>query len=73
MPRPLSHSHSQLQRSLRPLQQPLRLLVPLLLLNICLQHVAVVTADNLESKALHVHLQVSARLAFVNVSTVAGA
>ncbi|XP_030239817.1 disintegrin and metalloproteinase domain-containing protein 12 [Drosophila navojoa] len=51
MPRPLSHSHSQLQRSLRPLQQPLRLLVPLLLLNICLQHVAVVTADNLESKA----------------------
>ncbi|EDW16714.2 disintegrin and metalloproteinase domain-containing protein 12 isoform X1 [Drosophila mojavensis] len=44
MPRSLSHLHSQLQRSLR-------LLLPLLLLNICLQHVAVVTADNLESKA----------------------
>ncbi|KAL7727870.1 hypothetical protein ACLKA6_019437 [Drosophila palustris] len=45
MPRSLSHLHLQLQRLLL---LPLALLV---LLNICLQHIALVTAGNLESKA----------------------
>ncbi|EDW67790.2 disintegrin and metalloproteinase domain-containing protein 9 [Drosophila virilis] len=50
MPRLLSHSHSHLQLQ-RLLLLSLPSLLPLLLLNICLQHIAVVTADNLESKA----------------------
>ncbi|XP_023165287.2 disintegrin and metalloproteinase domain-containing protein 12 [Drosophila hydei] len=47
MPRLLSHLHLQLQRP----PQLLLLLLLCVLFNICLQHVVVVTADNLESKA----------------------